>query len=164
MAKSEFLPRVSAFAGWEQDNSRFLGGGSNNWTAGVDVQIDLFAGGQKTAQIQRARAMQDKLTALRQAAMDNVRLEVRRAWYDADASRQQLAVARAAIKQSEENLRILQTRYESGLNTITDLLRVEESTRRTRTDYWQAVYGSQASVANLEFAMGTLSEYSAVVQ
>lgn len=164
MAKSEFLPRVSAFAGWEQDNPRFLGGGSNNWTAGVDVQIDLFTGGQKTAQVQRARAMQDKLTALRQAAMDNVRLEVRKAWYDADASRQQLAVARAAIEQSEENLRILQTRYESGLNTITDLLRVEESTRRTRTDYWQAVYGSQASVANLEFAMGSLSEYSAVAQ
>lgn len=164
MAKSEFLPRVSAFAGWEQDNTRLLGGGSNNWTAGIDVQVDLFTGGQKSAQLQRARAMQEKLVALRQAATDNVRLEVRKAWFDADASRQQLEVARAAIKQSEENLRILQTRYESGLNTITDLLRVEDATRRTRTDYWQAVYGSQTSLANLEFAMGTLSEYSAVVQ
>ncbi len=164
MAKSEFLPRVSAFAGWEQDNPHFLGGGSNNWTAGIDVEFDVFTGGQKTAQLHRARAMEDKLAALRQAAIDNVRLEVRKAWYDADASRQQLEVARVAIKQSDENLRIIQTRYESGLNTITDLLRVEDSTRRTRTDYWQAVYGSQTSLADLEFAMGTLSEYSAVVQ
>lgn len=164
MAKSDFLPRVSAFAGWEQDNPHLGGGGNNNWTAGIDVQIDLFTGGQKRAQLERARAMQDKLAALRQAETDNIRLEVRRAWYDADASRQQLAVARAAIKQSEENLRIIQTRYQSGLNTITDLLRVEDSTRRTRTDYWQSVYGSQTSLASLEFAMGTLSETSALVQ
>jgi hypothetical protein len=41
---------------------------------------------------------------------------------------------------------------------------VEDSTRRTRTDYWQAVYSSQTSLANVEFAIGTLSEYSAVVQ
>jgi outer membrane protein len=163
MAQSDFLPRVSAFAGWEQDNRRLLGGGGNNWTAGIDVSIDLFTGGQKTAQLQRARAMQDKLAALRQAAIDNIRLEVRKTWYDADSSRRQLEVARVAIKQSEENLRIVQTRYQSGLNTITDLLRVEDSTRRTRADYWQAVYGTQTSLANLEFAMGTLSEYSAVV-
>ncbi len=164
MAKSAFAPRVSAFAGWEQDNPAMFSGGNNNWVSGVEVQVDLFTGGQKTAQLQRARAMEEKMAALRQAAIDNVRLEVRKAWYEADAARQQLAVARSAIAQSEESLRIHQTRYQSGLSTITDLLRAEESTRRTRTDYWQAVYGSQTSFANLELAMGTLSPASPVVQ
>jgi outer membrane protein TolC len=164
MAKSGFAPRVSGFASWEQDNPALFSGGSNSWIGGIEVQFDLFTGGQKAAQLQRARAIQEKLAAMRQAMIDNVSVEVRKAWYDADAARQQLEVTRAAIRQSEESLRITQTRYEAGLTTITELLRSEESMRRTRTDYWQAVYGSQTSLANLEFAMGTLSEYSALVQ
>jgi outer membrane protein TolC len=165
MAKSAFAPQVSAFASWEQDNPTLLaGGGNNNWVGGIEVQVDLFTGGQKTAQLQHARALQEKLAALRQAAADGVRLDVRKAWYDADASRQELEVARAAVSQSEESLRINQTRYQAGLTTITDLLRAEESTRRTRTDYWQAIYAFQTAFANLELAMGTLSEASALMR
>ena len=55
-------------------------------------------------------------------ATDAVRLEVRRAYYDLDAARQQVDVARAAIAEAQESLRINQDRYDCGLSTITDLL------------------------------------------
>ena len=60
-----------------------------------------------------------------------IRLEVRRAYYDVDASRQQMEVARAAIAQAQESLRINQDRYDGGLTTITDLLGAEEAARRS---------------------------------
>jgi outer membrane protein TolC len=111
----------------------------------------------------RERAKAEKMGALKQAASDAVRLEVREAYYDRDANGQQLEVARIAIAQAQESLRINQDRYEGGLLTITDLLGAEEAARRSETDYWQALYQLHISNANLELASGTLNLQSPVV-
>jgi len=164
IAKSSFGPRLNAFAGWEMDNPTLLaGGGGNNWVGGIELQVDLFEGGAKRAALSRERAIAEKITALKQAASDAVRLEVRQAYYDLDSNRQQVAVARTAIAQAQESLRINQDRYEGGLITITDLLGAEESARRSQTDYWQAVYQFHIGSANLELASGTLNLQSPVV-
>ena len=164
MAKSSFGPRVNAFAGWELDNPTFVaGGGGNNWLGGVEVQFDIFQGGAKRAELSRERALQERVTAMKQVASDGVRLEVRRAYYNLDSARQEVEVARAAIAQAQESLRINQNRYDGGLTTITDLLGAEEATHRSQTDYWVAVYRFHTSYANLELASGTLNSQSPVV-
>jgi len=164
MAKSAFGPRVNAVAGWEMDNPTFVaGGGGNNWLGGIEVQFDIFQGGAKRAELSRQRALEEKVVAMKQAASDVVRLEVRRAYYETDANRQQIEVARAAIAQAQESLRINQDRYDGGLTTITDLLGAEDAARRSQTDYWEAVYHFLTSYANLELASGTLNPQSPVV-
>lgn len=164
MAKSSFGPRVNAVAGWEMDNPTFVaGGGGNNWLGGIEVQFDIFQGGAKRAELSRQRALQERVTAMKQVAGDGVRLEVRRAYYDLDSARQEIEVTRAAIAQAQDSLRINQNRYDGGLTTITDLLGAEEATRRSQTDYWEAVYRFHTSYANLELASGTLNPQSPVV-
>jgi len=164
IAKSSFGPRVNAFAGWEMDSPTLLGGGGgNNWLGGVELQFDIFQGGAKRAVLSREHAIAEKMAALKQAASDAVRLEVRQAYYDLDSNRQQVGVARTAIAQAQESLRINQDRYEGGLLTITDLLGAEEAARRSQTDYWQAVYQFHISSANLELASGTLNLQSPAV-
>jgi len=164
VAKSSFGPRVNAFAGWEMDNPAFVaGGGGNNWLGGIEVQFDIFQGGEKRAALSRQRALEEKVVAMKQVASDAVRLEVRRAYYETDADRQQIEVARAAVAQAQESLRINQDRYDSGLTTITDLLGAEDTARRSQTDYWETVYHFQVSYANLELASGSLNPQSPVV-
>ena len=164
IAKSSFGPRLNAFAGWELDNPTLLAeGGGNNWVGGIELQIDLFQGGAKRAALSRERANTEKIAALKQAASDAVRLEVRAAYYDQDANRQQVEVARAAIAQAQEGLRIDQDRYNAGLFTMTDLLGAEEAARRAQSEYWQAVYQYHISYARLELACGTLSLQSPAV-
>jgi len=164
IAKSSFGPRVNAFAGWEMDNPTFLaGGGGNNWLGGIEVQLDIFQGGAKRAELSRQQALEEKIAAMKQAAGDAVRLEVRQAYYEMNATRQQIEVARAAIAQAQESLRINQNRYDNGLTTITDLLSAEEAARRTQSDYWEAIYRFHTSYANLELASGTLNPQSPVV-
>jgi outer membrane protein TolC len=164
IAKSSFGPRLNAFAGWEMDNPTLLaGGGGNNWLGGIELQFDLFEGGAKRATLSREHAVAEKMAALKQAASDAVRLEVRQAYYDLDSNRQQVGVARTTIAQAQESLRINQDRYEGGLITITDLLGAEEAARRSQTDYWQAVYQFHISSANLELSSGTLNLQSPAV-
>jgi outer membrane protein TolC len=163
-AKAAFGPRVNAFAGWEMDNPTFVaGGGGNNWLGGIEVQFDIFQGGAKRAALWRERALQEKTTAMKQVASDGVRLEVRRAFYDLDSARQEVEVMRAAIAQARDSLRINQDRYDAGLTTVTDLLVADEATRRSQTDYWEAVYRFHTSYASLELASGTLNLQSPVV-
>ena len=164
IAKSSFGPRVNAFAGWEMDNPTFAaGGGGNNWLGGIEMQIDLFQGGAKRASVARERALQEKIAAMKQAASDGIRLEVRRAYYNLDSARQEVEVARTVIAQAQDSLRINQDRYDGGLTTVTDLLGAEEAALRSQTDYWQAVYRFHTSYAALELASGNLNLQSPVV-
>jgi outer membrane protein len=162
-AKSAFGPRVNVFAGAEADNINFFGNGGNNWTAGAELQFDVFSGGQKKARLEREHAGLDQAQALRQSAQDNVRLEVRRAWYDLDSARQSVEINRMAAEQAEEALRIVSNRYQAGMTTITEMLRSEDSARTARTNYWEAVYRLSASYAALELAMGVLTPQSRAV-
>ncbi|MGZ4822062.1 MAG: TolC family protein, partial [Terriglobales bacterium] len=157
-------PRLNAIADWETDNPRLGGAGGNNWLAGVEIQLDLFDGGAKRARLQREHAVKDRVDALHDAAVSSIRLEVRKAYLDLDAARQQLQVAHAAVEQAQESLRIGQNRYEAGLSTITDLLRVQDASVRAQTDYAQAIYRLRTSYANLELATGTLGVSSLVVK
>lgn len=100
---------------------------------------------------------------MRNAFRDEIRLEVRRAYYEYDAACQQVEVARGAIAQADESLRINQNRYEGGLSTVSDLLSIEEAAHRAKADYWQAVYRVQTSYAAVELATGTLTPTSPVV-
>ncbi len=163
IAKAAFGPRVNAFADWEADNPAMFSGGGNNWTAGIELQFDLFQGGAKRAELSREQALQEKVGAVKEMASDAARLEVRRAYYDVDAAHRQIEVARAAIAAAEESLRINQDRYESGLSTISDLLASEEAARRSQTDYWEAIYRYHTGYAGLELASGTLNPQSPVV-
>jgi len=164
IAQAAFGPTVNAIGNWEADNPRFGGGGGNDWMLGLEVRLDLFDGGARVAQLQRERALKQKVDALRESAVSGVRLEVRKAYFDYDAARRQLEVARTAVAQADESLRIGHDRYDAGINTITDLLRMEEADVRAKTDYWQTVYRVQSSYANLELATGTLSPDSPVVK
>lgn len=163
IARSAFGPKLNAFGGWETDSAVFSQVQGNNWVAGLELQVDLFQGGAKKAQLTRERALEERIAAARQAAGDQVRLEVRRTYYDFDSARQQVGVAQAAVGQAAESMRINQNRYDAGITTITDLLTMEEATRRAQTDYWEAVYRLRTSYANLELATGTLSASSPVI-
>src|SRR5271157_791703 len=163
MAKAAFGPRVNAFGSWEEDSHSVGWTGANNWVAGAEVQFDLFAGGSKRAALSREKAMQERAAAGYAGFQDAVRLEVRQAYYQLDAAQQQVKVARGAIAQAEESLRINQNRYEGGLSTVTDILRVEEAAHRAKADYWQAVYRMNASFAGVELAAGTLNVDSPAV-
>ena len=163
MAKGAFAPRLNVFGSWETDSPSPGWNGGNNWIAGAELQFDLFDGDSKRARLAREKATQERIAAMRDAARDGVRLEVRKAYYDYDSARQQVEVARGAVAQADESLRINRNRYESGLTTISDLLRVEEAAHRAQADYWQAVYRVQTSYASVELATGTLNSSSPVV-
>ena len=156
----ERLPVIAGFTTWEADNPSLSDYGGSNWSAGITLRWNLFAGGSDAAQLEAARQrLEQKRRQI--SAMDSaMALEVRRALIQYRAAEQQVEAARAAEAQSEEGLRILRNRYDAGLATMTDLLSAETARSSARTSLAQAIYRQRLSYAQIEYAAGILSQSS----
>ena len=68
-----------------------------------------------------------------------IELQVRRASNALKGARERVVVEEASVAMAEENLRIVRNRYESGLTTVTELLRSEVAVAEVRTRRLAAV-------------------------
>jgi outer membrane protein len=162
-AKSEYLPTLGGFASWEMDHPSLHNYGGNNWSAGMSLRWNIFAGGADAA---RHRAARQRLESKKRqlAAMESaMALEIRDALVQFRTAGQQVEAARAAEAQGEESLRILKNRYEAGLATMTDLLSAESQRAAARAMLSEAIYRHRLSYAQIEYAAGTLSATSAAM-
>ena len=148
-AKSSFGPHVSAYGDWEEDRGSFNSSGGNNWVAGVQIGIDILPFG-KHAELARESAMKQRVDAQLASYQQQVRLAVSQAHIHRKT-------AELSMDQAAESLRILRNRYTAGLATITDLLRGEDASRESQSNYWHSVYGNAAAYAELLYATGTLT-------
>lgn len=156
-ARGNLLPQVTLHAAFEADRQRFVTRGGDNWLVSVGLRWNLFNGFSDKARIE------ERSSAEEARAGSAIRLQVHRAYADLHAATQQIEVAKAAVAEAEESLRITQNRYEAGISNVTDLLRTETTVLEARTRHLAAVRDQHIAAAMLEFAAGTLSPDSAVL-
>ncbi len=123
--RASMLPRVGAQAGWELNGPSLLDQ-RGSWTVGVDVRMTLFRGFADTARLAEARSAVERAAAERTEVEQAIEVDVRSAAARLAATRIRVEVGRAALTQAREAQRILRDRYDSGLVTITDVLRAAE--------------------------------------
>jgi outer membrane protein TolC len=162
-ARTAFLPKFSLFGTLEQDRETFAGHGGNNWMAGASLNFNLFAGGSDRYRLAEARAREHQAGAQHEQMAAMIRLQVREAFLNLAAARERQGVSRDAVSQAVESLRILRNRYESGLATITDLLRAEIMQTTAEKNQLNATYDYRLASAALELATGELSPDSPAV-
>ena len=133
-AKSALLPQVAFHGAFEADRQQFINKGGANWLASIGLRWNLFNGNEDRAKIEESRHWLERAHADEQRVDSAVRLEVRRAWANLRAAEQRIEVAKAAVAEADESLRITQNRYEAGMSNVTELLRNE-------TAVWRAARG-----------------------
>ncbi|HUI57019.1 MAG TPA: TolC family protein [Bryobacteraceae bacterium] len=162
-ARSALLPQVGFHAAFEADRQQFINKGGANWLASIGLRWNLFNGNGDKARIEESSHWLQRAHADEQRVDSAVRLEVRRAWADLRAAQQRIEVAKAAVAEAEESLRITQNRYEAGMSNVTDLLRNETAVLESRTRYLAAVHDQRIAATMLELAAGRLSPSSEVL-
>jgi outer membrane protein len=158
--QKEFMPSVSGYATWEADNPSLSSYGGNNWSTGISLRWNLFAGGSDAARLEAARQRHEQKRRQVAAMESAMALDIRKAWIQYRAAEQQVIAAQAAETQSEESLRILRNRYDAGLATMTDLLSAESARSSARTGLAEAIYRQRISYAQVEYSAGILSPTS----
>ncbi len=85
-----------------------------------------------------------------------IRLEVRSAWLTCRESERRIPVARAAIAQAEENLRVARGRYLQQRGTNTEVLDAESARVQSYDNYFNALYDAVVASFELRRALGDI--------
>jgi outer membrane protein TolC len=153
--RSRRLPQVGLTGGYRYLESEALDR-KGFAMVGVDMKWAIFDAGQtrnRSDSLRRSqRAVQQRLADLRSM----LALEVRRAWYDLQESQARIDVARNAIEQSEENLRIATQQYGAGLVNSTRVLEAEALRTLSRSNHENARLDAELARIRLARAAGEL--------
>ena len=163
-AKSQYWPVIGLHGVFESDRQNFASKGGANWLFVASARWTLFDGNRTRASVAEARHMQAAAAASEKQMDAAVRMEVRRAEANLDASRERVATTRDTVAQAEESLRIIRNRYSNGLATVTDLLRSETALLESKTRRLAALYDQRIAAVQLEAASGALNGASDVLK
>ncbi len=151
--QAEYLPTFYVSGGYEYLENKYLVH-QDNWSAIAGVSINLFSGGASSAKTGIVRAELRSLKLSREKLLDGVRLEVKSAYLDLQSSTQKIEVARTAVAQAEENLRLQRLRYKEGVVTTTEVLDAVMLLTTAESNSWKALYGCKRAEAVLLNAAG----------
>ncbi len=153
--RSRRLPQVSLSGGYQYLENEALDRQEFAMVA-VDLKWAVFDGGQTRNRSDSLRlsqrANERRLADLRSM----LALEVRQAWYSLQESRARIDVARDAVEQSEESLRIATQQYGAGLVNSTRVLEAEASRTLSRSNRENALLDAEVARMRLARAVGGL--------
>lgn len=124
--------------------------------AALGLKWDLFDGGVIRSQAEATARRAEAVAAEQDDLRSRIALQVRQAWLDEQETESRIAVAREALAQAEENLKVARTRYREGLGTNTEVLDAETGRTLSYTNYHNAVYDAALADLRLRHALGEL--------
>ncbi|HEY5243037.1 MAG TPA: TolC family protein, partial [Polyangiaceae bacterium] len=153
-AKKKLIPQVNAVGNYthfegsqfQQENAAFVG---------LFAAWDVWDWGTTTSGISSANARLDQARIARKKIEDQVRLEARQAFVNAQTAREALGVARTAVSQAEENFRIVTKKFEAAAATSFDVVDAEALLTQARGQVETGLYDLLIARAALARATGT---------
>jgi len=151
--QAEYLPTFYVSGGYEYAENRYMVH-QDNWSAIAGVSVNLSSGGASKSKVSMAKAELRSLKLSREKLLDNIRLEVKSAYLDLQSSAQKIEVAKTAVAQAEENLRLQRLRYKEGVGTATEVLDAVTLLTTAESNSWKSLYGFKRAEAVLLNAAG----------
>ncbi len=158
-ARSGYYPHVSAFAQYYREGEDFLADTNpyaNNENASVGIRVDwnLFEGGKtRASELEwdyRLRGIEQR----RDDLLQRIRLQVENAFEQLRLAKSNIDTSRVAVKQAEESERITTLQYKEQVAIFLEVLNAQVFLAQARADFYQAVYGYEIAMAELERAIG----------
>jgi len=85
---------------------------------------------------------------------DGISLQVKAALLAIQEARDRIGLAKGAVAQAEENLRLINNKYRENVVTSTDVVDAETLLTRNKQNYYTALYDYIVAIAQLESAIG----------
>ena len=154
IAKSGYLPTVSAVynAGWY--DSKFAGGNNYNWSVYLLTSWTLFDSGLTAGKVKQAVEGYKKAQEQLKQTVDSVQLDVRSTYLSLKAAEQSIATSSSAVGLAEEDYKIKVIRYQAGVGTNLDVLDAQLALTTAKNNFLKAMYEYNNFRAKLDKAMG----------
>ena len=135
LARSGYLPAVDAFASY-QINAKDIPFGSDNdaWMAGVSLKWHIFDGFSTDHERDRAMAECSAAAQALEGKTKDIKFQVQESFLRREEMGKRLEVARHALLDAEETVRLLSRRFENSLATMVELLDAQTALNQTRVN------------------------------
>lgn len=154
VARSGHMPQVAASASQAWSDTNWPGDENGNWGVGVNVTLNVFDTGVTLSKIHGAEADLKKAEETYRDTVDSVNLDVRSNYLGLREAEKRISTTKLAVEQADEDYRIAQLRYMSGVGTNTDVLDAQVALTQAKTNYTQALYDYNTSKTALETSIG----------
>jgi outer membrane protein TolC len=153
VARSGYLPTVSLATAYENDSQELVRAG-NNYSVFVFARFNLFNGAATQAKVDAAQSELERAVVLRAQLLQDIAVEVERAYRTLEAARENLSVAQRDRAYAADALRILENRYAAGLATNIDVLDAQASLRSAESRSVRATVEVAVDFGVLDLAVG----------
>lgn len=159
LARSAYLPELAGFASY-QLNSRDVPFGSDNdaWTAGVSLKWQIFDGFRRCRERDRASAQRSAAAERLEYGNRQAALQLQESLLRREEQGKRLEVARHALLDAEETVRLLARRYENSLATMLELLDAQTALSHARGDLASAEAGYSLAGGHIYNVAGVFLE------
>jgi TolC family type I secretion outer membrane protein len=138
-------------------NSEDFSDSAESYSVGAVVRLNLYSGQRISARTAEAKSLLSKTKSQLQGMILGVRVEVQKAYFQAQSAWQSIAVAQSAVVQAEEGLRIVGNRYQNGLLTLVSLLDAQVAYQQASTQRFKALHDYKVARIELALAAGVIN-------
>ncbi|CAI8896313.1 TolC family protein [Methylocaldum szegediense] len=154
-ARSNSLPTLSLVSNYSYSDSS-VSQNFQSWSVGLQLSVPLFTGFANTYQIRNAEEQVAVQEATRDQLDQAIALDVWRAYFDLNTTRETLASTRDLLASATQSEKVALGRYKAGAGSILELLNAEADLANARLQYVQARYNWHIGKARLAQAIGAL--------
>ncbi len=170
LAQKDYFPQVSVEANyyklgteWDVDGGEGISD-ANSWDIVAQAQWDFWEWGRTGYGVAEKKRALSRARLARTDLVENIRLQVKKAWLKARESEKNIGAVQSAIEQAKEGFRISEELFKEQMATSTDVLDARTLLSRTMTNYFGAMYNFKIAKAALERAMGVSGPERAGIQ
>lgn len=144
IARGAFLPSVSLSMNYGKllypsTPTDFSGDWRTDWTAGLNVSIPLLSGGQRAAQLARARVQANQARIQLSQLREGVQLQYEQAAGERERARTAIAARQTTVQAAQRVYDLTVLRYNQGLATQLEVSQARLELLQARTNLAQAV-------------------------
>ncbi len=167
VAKAGYKPTLTADVGYELVNARNtsdLAKVTNGWYLGVNGTWAIFDGFATKGKVDQARASLASAKVGLADSIQQVELEVQKAYAQAKVSREVIASQAKVVEQADEALRLSKERLNAGAGTQLDVLSARVALTKASTTQKQALSDYNVALAEYDRATGADTIYDPTLE
>ncbi len=130
---------------------------SNSGSIGINLSVPLFDGFRTRDNVRQTRARAEQLDAARDRIASQIELDVWQAYFDLDTAEAAIDSADALLRSAVRSRQVAESRYQSGVGNLPDLLSVQASEASARMEVISAEMAWYANLSRLNNAIGIFS-------
>ena len=160
LAQSDYYPNLFLQASHHRMGNKFTVDGDGitstpyNTYFTIGATWKIWDWGQRGHQVKSARAdVESARQTLKQVA-DEIALEIKSNFENADTSYRNIATAAEEVELGKENYRVTKLRYQNQLSTATEVLDSQAALTEAEASYYNALYEYNIQLAGLARAAG----------